>query len=446
MIFGLIGVATSILLGYFVVALLWPDNLSRWFPLYFSPAVGLGLSSLILVVFRRPLFVVEILLLLVTGTLWFVRKRSTLAQLKSLVGWRPHPLYLLLWCAIGMGLSYWIVRVERSPHGDWDATAIWNSHARYLYRDGPSWQKTIRNTAHPDYPLLVPAATARIWRYMGREIPDTAGGLGMLFTLSGIAILAATLRELRTPGRAVLFGLILLGTPFYMDYGVSGSADVPLSMYILATIALICLRSNVAPSDRGLMILAGFTAGCAGWTKNEGLLFIAIVSAALLVPVLWKPRETVFAYFDFLTGLALPIAVIAWFKISVAPPNDIISGNSMAQVSHKLLDPERYLTVWRQFSEIFWSFGNWIVNPFLLVLAYVGVQRIDRKMLLNAAWLQGACICAMMVAGYAAIYIVSPMDLEWHLQSSLPRLYLQVWPLFLLLAGLIASGSADTAY
>src|SRR6516225_7258714 len=160
MIPALIGIAVSLLLGYFITALLWPSGVSSTPALLFAPAVGIGLSSIIFVVFRRPVFIVEGALLLILAVSWFVLRRPATTSLLKAVKWRSPGVYVLLACGLGMALSYWMIRVERSPYGDGDAIAIWTSHARYLYRDGPSWQKTILNTFHADYPLLTPATTA----------------------------------------------------------------------------------------------------------------------------------------------------------------------------------------------------------------------------------------------------------------------------------------------
>ena len=116
----------------------------------------------------------------------------------------------------------------------------------------------------------------------------------------------------------------------------------------------------------------------------------------------------------------------------------------MVKSVDKLLNPGRYLTVLFNVSDGFWSFGAWVVNPILLVIAYALLQRLDRRMLLNLGWLQGVFICTTVFAGYCAIYVITPMDLEWHLNSSLPRLYLHLWPAFLLLAGLIGSENQQT--
>src|SRR5262249_20619248 len=150
------------------------------------------------------------------------------------------------------------------------------------------------------------------------------------------------------------------------------------------------------PHKPGLLVLAGFAAGCAGWTKNEGLLFIAATAAALLLPVVRRPAVTLRRFGFFLSGLALPLIVTLWFKLTVAPPNDLMGGRHQAEVLQKLLSPERYLTVWMGISDGFWTFGNWIVNPIVLVLAYVILQRIGRKTQLNEGWLQAALICVVV--------------------------------------------------
>jgi hypothetical protein len=272
---------------------------------------------------------------------------------------------------------------------------------------------------------------------MGQEVPDAAGVLGVVYALAALLVLTGSLAHFRGPSRAALFGLTLLGTPFYLDYATSQSADVPLSLYVLVTIALICFQAIEVPENHGLMVLAGFTAGCAGWTKNEGLLFMAATLLALLTPVFWKTRDTLRRLSAFLAGTALPVAMILWFKFSVAPPNDIFGSRHYAEVIQKVASPQRYLTVLLNMSRHFWSFGDWLVNPVLLLIGYVALRRLDRRMLLNTGWLQGAFICAIVLTGYAAVYVLTPEDLQLHIDSSLPRLYLHLWPALLLLVGLI---------
>jgi hypothetical protein len=337
-----------------------------------------------------------------------------------------------------------LVEIQHTPHGDWDATAIWTSHARYLYRDGSDWQRDIQHTFHADYPLLVPSMTARLWRYAGKEIPDMGGVVGMLFTLAGVGLLLGVLANVRDMTLAVLISLLLLGTPFYLEYGVSQAADIPLSLYILSTVALIYLHSKHTPRGFGLPGVAGFLAGCAGWTKNEGFLFIVVIGTILLVRVLAQPRHTWRVFSAFLGGLLAPLAVTLWFKLTVAPRNDLMENRGYAELVAKLVNVARHVTILENFSSTFWSFGNWMIHPVIL-LVFIALRGVDRETVRGFGWIAGVAALSMVLAGYYAVYLLTPIDLQTHLDSSLPRLFLQLWPTTLLLTGLAARRELDAS-
>jgi hypothetical protein len=433
--------AISALIGYFAVSLLWPPGVSRSLIWAFATPVGLGVSAFIFFLFRRPLFTVDALLLIVLAAVWFVRWRLQGGSWSALKNWRPSATTVLLACALGSVIPGLIYQVSRMPHGDWDAWAIWNSHARYLYRDGPDWQSGIQNTYHPDYGLLIPSLHARLWRYAGGETPEAGGMLGVVWTLASVALLAATLRELKGKPLAALLALTLLTTPFYLEHGVVQYADIPLAMYFLCVTALMCLHSWKEPDKPGLLVLAGFCTGCAGWTKNEGLLFIAATCAVLLLPIFVKPGTTLRRLGAFMAGLALPLAVITFFRLWISPPNDIFANLYYAETVGKLLDPARYLSILRYFFATMWTFGAWKINPALPVLLFVGLRGLDSRAMRDRAWISSVGIYAIVLAGYFSIYVITPMDLEWHLDSSLNRLFLQLWPAVLLLLGLISKAA-----
>src|SRR5580765_3074797 len=150
--------------------------------LAFAPVVGAGVCSLIEFVFRRPMFTVELLLLL----LLLVHAWATAGT--DISKWRlsqpaMSALVLVFALAVGWVLAESLTMVNRLPHGGTDGWAIWNSHARFLYRDGPRWNVDIKNTFHPDYPLFVPLMSARIWRYAGDSM-DLSGFWAVLFGLA----------------------------------------------------------------------------------------------------------------------------------------------------------------------------------------------------------------------------------------------------------------------
>jgi hypothetical protein len=179
-----------------------------------------------------------------------------------------------------------------------------------------------------------------------------------------------------------------------------------------------------------LLALAGFTAGCSGWTKNEGLPFMLALSVIFLV----SGRFRRFAV--FLSGMFLPLLAIVLFKIMIAPPSDLMSNRHYAEVVEKLFDPGRHLTILTLFSDNLWSFGDFAVHPLIPLLLLMLFAGLDRQSIGGFGWIASAGALSVQVASYFAVYAITPMDVKWHLENSLPRILLQVWPAFLLLAGL----------
>jgi hypothetical protein len=432
----LISVCVCLLLGYLAAFFLWPRTLSQLTLWAFAWPVGAGLCSLIFFFFRRPMFTVEFALLLALAAAWFFHGRPGPSRFGLMLNlpW----LTLLVAGIVGFVVAGLIFLVHQDPHGDWDAFAIWNSHARYLYRDGPAWQTHIRNTFHPDYPLLVPSMNARVWRYLGEEIPDAGGWLGIVYTLSALAVLTATLTELRGFRRALIIGSVLIGTPFFLEYGVLQAADVPLSLYFLSGIALLCLYSERGGGEAGLLVLSGFMAGCAGWTKNEGLLFVLALAVCILAPVVVYPAKTLRRFGSFAAGVLPAVVAIVFYKFSVSAPNDYLANRPYNDFVEKFASPERHLTIAANFAKTLWSFGDWAINPMIPLLVFVGLCIVGGTAIRTFGWLTSASALVLILAGYYAIYVITPFDLRWALDGSNQRLFLQVWPSFLLLAGALA--------
>ena len=58
-----------------------------------------------------------------------------------------------------------------------------------------------------------------------------------------------------------------------------------------------------------------------------------------------------------------------------------------------------------------------------LLLMGMRIDGKDRFNILNAV-----VVLLLMLAGYFIIYLISPYELNYHLMTSLNRLYMQLWP------------------
>ena len=64
----------------------------------------------------------------------------------------------------------------------------------------------------------------------------------------------------------------------------------------------------------------------------------------------------------------------------------------------------------------------------LLLAAYLLITGLHIDQRDRTGLLQTAAVLLLMAAGYFFIYVLTPLDLNYHLMTSLNRLFLQLWP------------------
>lgn len=158
------------------------------------------------------------------------------------------------------------------------------------------------------------------------------------------------------------------------------------------------------------------------------------MGTAFLVPQIRHGSKGLGRIYSFALGVALPLTVTLYFKVTNNVQNYVIAYEPGRY--QKLFDFHRHELVWHYFAQYVFSFGQWTTLPYLPLLAILLLLGIDRQILTNQGWQTLAAILVIMVAGYYYIYLTTPVPLEIHITTSMDRLLLQLWPSFLLLAGL----------
>jgi hypothetical protein len=434
-----------------------PKTAGILFRLFAGGGLGIGVTSCsyfvcLLTGLARYVAAIDLVVCLVFGLIYFMRcrKRDLGKQAglpgKKGTGSRLQNLIAVVFAVelVAFAVSF-AVSFLKVPHGRWDAWLIWNMHARFLFRGGEGWREAFASGldwSHWDYPLLLPLTIARGWTYTGGEGILFPAAMGFIFTLLILGLIVAALSLLRSRTQGYLAAMILMGTPFFIAMGASQFADIPFAFFVLATFVMLFLMERSPENHAGPLILAGIAAGLSAWTKNEGLLFALIVTVSLTGMAAhaggWRLAFKRTGW--FLAG-ALPILlIVVYFKTRLSPTNDLVAGFSLAEAFAKLLDWGRYAEIVRAFFITGISFTQGVIdvrvgmqlNPgavnILLLAVYLGLTgiRIDEKD--RGCFFQAAAALVLTLAGYFFVYVMTPLDLNYHLMTSLNRLFLQLWP------------------
>jgi hypothetical protein len=315
------------------------------------------------------------------------------------------------------------------PDGGWDAWAIWNARARFLFRAGEHWRDAFSDVliwSHVSYPLLLPSANAHLWSYLRHDDVRGPIALAFTFTLATIGLAVSSLFRLRTRSQGFLAGLVLSSTKLFVERGASQYADVPLSFFYLATVVLLFLYDSESKSR--YLALAGATAGFAAWTKDEGVVFFLCILAAQLAVMSYR-RETriLRMLFIFVLGAAPVLAVLVWFKMRLGGPADLFrAGPATLQ---QLTMASRYITIVQGFCAQVLTLGGWafrLRNGLILYLVLMGLKIDDPK--IRKSVLTACAALLLTLLGYFFTYVIGPYDIKWWLDSSLDRLLIQLWP------------------
>lgn len=417
-----------ILLGAGLAHLLWRDSrpAALLLKLLAGIPLGLGLCSAAMLFALRAGIPPSVYAPLETGlslaaaTGLFLRLQPLRGARISLAR-RELPLAGLILAGLALSAGAFLFYSFQQPHGFGDAWTIWNNLPRYLFRsDDPGLlfrpQEYIR--LHPDYPALTSLSIASAWALLKNDTTRAPMALAFLSVLASPAALGAALTLTKDKSLAVFATLTALMTPL-LAMTVGQGADAPLALTFLLAGAFLGLYAQTrAP---GLLFLAGLLAGFSAWVKNEGLLFALLT----LLPAAWLGRRQLPL---FVAGLLFPLLTVFFFKATVAAQSDL--ARPLAETLTRLLDFSRYTLIAANYGREMWHFGGWPLSQALLLALFAAWRGISPAALRRAAPL--LALLVLQQTGYFFIYVITPHDLQLHLDTSLVRLLYQTYPLALL--------------
>ena len=453
-----IAILITWIIGFIAIGTVWPHSRSIKQDLLLIASLGIGFgfgitsffyffTSLILNNTRLAISIEETILVITCSYYLFhrMRKSETAKDFNITLDKSIYAILVSIFIQACVVTGSSIAKFYKlNPWGDWDGWAIWNLHAKFIITGGKTWATLLHNPAlewsHPDYPLLIPLSVARIWSLIGTVSPLGSQLVAASFAIGSLGLLISVVTLYKNKLLGLIVGAVLLGTPSFIRLTAAQCADIPLGYFILAAVSLILLSQLDHKSDLSLQLLASVFTGFAAWTKNEGMLFTLVVVCSWIA--LNLRRKRIMKSLPLLTGLLITLVPLLIFKLFLAAQNDLTSSHFLSRLS-SLWNINRHITILTYLKVIILKFGEWSIIPFYLMgLALIGKEWRELK----DNYALAVSIILLMLAGYYIVYLLTPLDLVYHLSTSFNRLLLQLWPTLILIWGMSCGYSSKSIF
>jgi hypothetical protein len=326
--------------------------------------------------------------------------------------------------AAALGLIF-LVTILGEPLRDWDARSIWFFHAKMMYSAGgiglsSGWQHPSVLFSHADYPKLVSALAAQLAYTAGvwnEYLPKTA----LFFVLAPASLWLFTFSR-----RTFSFFILLLLIPFSFHRWLwNGYMDGLLALYF--SVALLLFGRYLRAARRTDLIAS---IGCLiflVYLKNEGIMAALIGLNVLFVASFFmkKPapaqKNWAAIFHGYLTALAALVPLFLWtyFKYQWRLTSDLGLGSiqSFAAAAQRLQDGSVLLIFRHTFSQL---------EGALLLVGLLFFASIAWKKGIVKESIPAFLAAGLYLLGLIGVYLMTPNDLTWQLQTTGERTMLVV--------------------
>ncbi|HZY44121.1 MAG TPA: hypothetical protein VFF70_05150 [Anaerolineae bacterium] len=312
----------------------------------------------------------------------------------------------------------------------WDSWTIWGMKARTIFVEGglsPAvYLDPSRAVTHLDYPLMLPLIESWLYAWLGTPDDRLVGSASVLFYLSLLAIVYASVRR---RGLSLQWSLTITTVLASMAgfAGASGavSADIPLAA--LMTVSLSYALEWLDTGSTSALVVAVLSASLLPWLKREGVvLLLALMVAAVLV---CRNRRAL-SMAGWMIVCAVGVNAPWWILIGSqgVPNTDFVPITAAAFFNNLNRFPTIAYRVMGSGLSLDWNLLNPLLAVSLLALAVrhwrqpLRVHLTARDVLLVAPILYIALISSSYIFS-------SHVPYQQHVVSSIDRLIAQVMPL-----------------
>lgn len=319
----------------------------------------------------------------------------------------------------------------------WDAVAIWMLKAKVFYLEHGFWNNSFLlksnflEYSHKSYPVAMPLMTSFYYRLIGGVDDQIVQLYYLFFYINTIFLFYGAIQTAAKTISIISKLLITLSifiAPIFLIYAHNGYTDLPLGFIIGTALYLLTLFLNEKNSTNKinylslLVLISGFGAVL----KNEGIaFFIAINLVAFIVAIkigLFKVAK--YGRLILCGGLILfPILIWEYVKIQYHIQIDpyLLGAKFYPNLAHRLTIIFNHLLL--EFTSIS-KYGILFIPTLIFFILQTTAIIISKQF----RYLIPAIVVFLQFIFYIFVYLITPINLEWQVKTSVERLLLQLLP------------------
>ena len=314
---------------------------------------------------------------------------------------------LLIFFCTTLAVVYALIQ----PVSSWDAIATWSMLAKGFY-----FERSLSGDFYRFFNFENPPVVSLQQSFLSILIGSYNDKAVMLlypaYFISLVALFYTFVKKFSTKTNALIFTFLLSSLPLVLGQAGrnnTGYIDLALAYFIFSSVILLYYYFKFRTIEHALLL--GFVLGLTALVKNEGLSILLIISGIVLLINLRKKRFRDVVY--LLLGL-LPFFIWKVYEHTENFPQHPLYGGAFV--------PERIVSILTSFGAEFLKIGKWnlLWAPFILSLFLLVRTRFINLVLL---------IVFLQLAFYFIIYLITPANLNLHINSTLDRFLLQLSPL-----------------
>ncbi len=334
----------------------------------------------------------------------------------------------IVFSGAGLLISAFLFYAKMHSFGFEDAWSMWNLTPRYIYRGDSAaifLNSQFYDRFHPDYPVELSLNVAWGWFILKKETTDIPIILAFLSAITPAIVTWAALIKWKGALAGALCALVIFLTPDLPSV-IGQYADPLLVLHFVS--ATVLLYGYLKSQDARLLILASLLASLSAWVKNEGILFIGVIVAVCLLAS-WKQITKQNVFKPLAVGMIFPTLIVASYKFTVGWNNDLFN-SPKSSMALQIMEPSRWILISQSFIINIWHYANWPISVTLVLLIYAFLMGLDNRENKHH-WLLFLIFFGQF-AGYFFIYLITPHDLQTHINTSMDRLVSHLFPVLVI--------------